>query len=138
MTTKIWLVLQIIYRLALARLLLNFMPFKRMAKRLGTEGEQVTVDYPHQLRTLRRLRRWIPRIAGYLPWESLCLSQAYTAACICQNKKIPYTLHLGVTTKTKAFAAHAWLACGNFIVTGGGEILNDHHPVHCFGYHATI
>ena len=62
----------------------------------------------------------IPRVAARLPWRADCLIQALAAQRWLQREGVTTTLHIGVRNEGLSwFEAHAWLTCGERIVTGG-------------------
>lgn len=62
----------------------------------------------------------IPRVAARLPWRADCLVQALAAQRWLHHHGVASTLTLGVLrAKPADFEAHAWLAAGDRIVTGG-------------------
>jgi len=71
---------------------------------------------------LARMIGWAVRSgANYTPWESVCLPQAVAAKWMIKRRGISGTLYLGVMkdeTKPDKLAAHAWVRCGQFILTG--------------------
>ena len=67
----------------------------------------------------------IPAIALRVPWRSDCMVQAMAAQNWLARYKIPSTMTIGVRKDAPSalgpsgFGAHAWLAVGDFLVTGG-------------------
>jgi hypothetical protein len=72
----------------------------------------------------------IPAIALRVPWRSDCMVQAMAAQNWLARYKIPSTMTIGVRKDVPSalgpsglgpsgFGAHAWLAVGDFLVTGG-------------------
>jgi hypothetical protein len=72
----------------------------------------------------------IPAIALRVPWRSDCMVQAMAAQNWLARYKIPSTMTIGVRKNVPSalgpsglgpsgFGAHAWLAVGDFLVTGG-------------------
>ena len=64
---------------------------------------------------------WAVRtMARRTPWNSNCLAQAIAAKRMLRRRRIACTLYLGLAKDAKdELAAHAWLRCGNRILTGG-------------------
>ena len=59
--------------------------------------------------------------AGWTPWGSVCLPQATAAKWMLKRRNIPATVYLGVMkdeSRPEKLAAHAWVRCGEFILTG--------------------
>ena len=65
----------------------------------------------------------IQAAAARTPWESACLAQALTGMAMLSRRGIGATLYLGVAkdgNDPEAMTAHAWLRCGDTILTGAG------------------
>lgn len=65
----------------------------------------------------------IQAAAARTPWESACLAQALTGVAMLARRGIASTLFLGVARDgigAEAMKAHAWLRCGDLILTGAG------------------
>jgi hypothetical protein len=63
--------------------------------------------------------------AARTPWESACLVQALTGMAMLSRRGIKATLYLGVAkdeSGTETMAAHAWLRCGDTILTGASVV----------------
>jgi len=67
--------------------------------------------------------------ANNTPWSSSCLVQALTAQRMLQRRGIPGALHLGTARSEdkNSVCAHAWIQCGDTVVTGSCE--NRHFAV---------
>jgi hypothetical protein len=61
----------------------------------------------------------IPRVASRVPWRANCLVQALAARRWLRRAGIASQIHLGVRKPTDDLDAHAWLTCGDRIITGG-------------------
>lgn len=72
--------------------------------------------------TAQAIGRAVQSAATVTPWESACLVQALAAQRMLQKRGIAGVFYLGATTPSKAvdseMAAHAWLMCGDAIITG--------------------
>lgn len=68
---------------------------------------------------VQRVAYFIPRVASRLPWRSDCLVQALAAQWWLQRQGITTKLELGVKREKDVFLSHAWLMCGQTVVTGG-------------------
>lgn len=122
-----WLLLQVFILLAVARLALRLLPFRRLARYLGPLQTETPPDAsPDHLAQARRIALAVARVSPHTPWESNCFPQALAAKFWLRHHSIPSTLYLGVAlNKAGANApdrakmeAHAWLRCGSMIVTG--------------------
>lgn len=114
------LLLEATFWLAVARLTLLTVPFRRIAPLLGTLQQESAAAVP--ARTVRRANRigWSVRtMARRTPWESACLTQAISAKAMLRRRHIHSTLYLGLAkNNSAAMQAHAWLRCGAAILTG--------------------
>ena len=113
--------------LVAARLALIFIPFPRLARRLGTF---VPPTDPRALRTgaaatdsqalLAQDIGWaVTRAARYLPFKAVCLPQAMAARIMLGHRGIESVMHFGAAKSTeKPLEAHAWLDAAGVEVTG--------------------
>lgn len=63
------------------------------------------------------------RAIRFLPMKIKCFSRAITAKRILEKQSIPSTIYFGVAKDGNSkLIAHAWLRCGNIIVTGKEEM----------------
>lgn len=124
--TDRWLLVQVFFLLGAARLALRLIPFRRLARWLGPlQTETPSEASPDALAQARRIAQAIARISPHTPWTSNCFPQAIAAKYWLHRRGIPTTLYLGVAlnksqeSSASEMAAHAWLRCGSFLVTGG-------------------
>lgn len=97
-----------------------FVPFNKLAKRIGTislestiEPEEVFIPY------IRKVRKAVMMTGKNTPWESLCLVQALTVQKLLKKKRIDNTVYLGLFKDANSkVLAHAWIKCGNKVVVG--------------------
>jgi hypothetical protein len=108
--------------LGVARLAVLALPFKWLAVSLGRHmnesDPQISASDLHHARMVGQAVR---SAANNTPWESVCLPQAVAAQWMLKRRHIAGTLYLGVAkdeTKPKKLAAHAYIRCGNIILTG--------------------
>jgi hypothetical protein len=106
---------------AMARVIILKAPFKKYKKHLGIYNEETSYEINlNDYKTIKRIAWTINTISKYTPWESKCLVQAMTAQRMLNRRKLSSTLYLGVNkAKDNSMQAHAWLRCGQLIVTGG-------------------
>lgn len=114
------LLLEAVVTLPVAWLLLRLVPFKRIAAWLGTPGGESPTDLTSREVSLGREIGWaVRRTAIRLPVQARCLVQGLAAAAIARRHRVPTTLYLGVARgKEDRLEAHAWLRCGDQVVTG--------------------
>ncbi len=117
-----FLLLEAFVLLGIARLLVLTIPFRWLARSIGKHmnesGENVD---PAELQFARMVGQAIRSAANYTPWKSVCLPQAVAAQWMLIRRRIPATLYLGVAKNEslpQKLAAHAWLRCGQVILTG--------------------
>jgi hypothetical protein len=115
------ILLEALFWLGIARLVILILPFCWVAPYLGQRMTESSLDdlpdNPHQLKQIA----WaVNTISRYTPWQSKCLVQAMAAKRMLQSRKIVSTLYLGVTrSNPKVLEAHAWLRSGSIYLTGG-------------------
>lgn len=106
------------------RVVILAIPFKFTAKYLGNSGTS-SQNEPcgSLLHEITRIRNTLRRIGNNTPWNSNCLVLAITGKILLRQQKLSNTLYLGVMREGKSsLAAHAWLTCGNVIITGGTNV----------------
>jgi len=114
------LFIEAVLALAVARLLIVMLPFRRYAHRLGLhQGETPGTPLDAGRAGVARRVGWAIALAvRHTPWNSVCLPQAMAGKWMLQRRSIPCTLYLGVAKSVEGMAAHAWLRAGDFIVIG--------------------
>lgn len=122
-STERLLLLEACTLLGIARLLVLTIPFRWLARTLGRHMQVSPPDAPAaELELAKLIGQAVRSAAGNTPWESVCLPQAVAGQWMLKRRGIAGTLYLGVA-KTDAgaeqLAAHAWLRCGDQILTGG-------------------
>jgi hypothetical protein len=106
--------------LALTRFVILIVPFRRIAPFLGQVMAESPRHAPESEALARRISWAVLTAVRYTPWESKCLAQAITAKMMLKRRSIPSTLYLGLAIDAKdGLDAHAWVRCGNRILTGG-------------------
>jgi hypothetical protein len=107
--------------LALARLLILFVPFGRLAPYLSHQpkdcDDQIDPSLPP------RVRRAVMTAARNVPWKAVCLPQAMAAKFMLARRGCASRLHLGVgKNEAAALMGHAWLEAGNIVIVGEAGI----------------
>jgi hypothetical protein len=117
----------------LIRLSIAFVPVRRYAARLGELGvESPRVVTASNTDDLRMVLLTIRRVFRHAPWGQTCFSKAFTAKILLKRVGIQSTLYLGVARDSgRGLIAHAWLRCGEAIITGSGE-MHQFTPMACF------
>lgn len=107
-----------------ARLLLWLVPFRFIAPRLGKQvnGPPPAEALPPAPPVALQIGPAVERMARHTPWGSPCLPQAVAAKAMLRRRGLVSTLYLGMRKdKSGAPQAHAWLTCGQDILTGAAD-----------------
>jgi len=108
--------------LGLMRVALGRRPFRRIANRMGLvqTGTAPAAGTSNAEETARI--GWAVRAAAArAPWNNACLVQALAGMMMLRRRRISGTLFLGVDKNAEGpdpISAHAWLACGEFVLIG--------------------
>jgi hypothetical protein len=132
------LVAEAVLCLLLARLALLFIPFPRLARRLG---RFVPPDEARRLAAAPSARGaqaaaeigWtVTRAARYVPFRAVCLPQAMAARVMLRRRGVASVMHFGAAKgEAKPFDAHAWLDAAGVEVTGY-PLANGFAEIACF------
>jgi hypothetical protein len=119
--TERCLLVEALLWLGIMRIGVWLLSFRRITRLLGfSVGEQHSPLIASQLTTTQRIGWAVRATAPHAPWQSLCLAQALAAAAMLRRRDLSGTLYLGVAKDGDGkIQAHAWLRCGNDILTGG-------------------
>lgn len=102
------------------RLLMRFFPFKCLRKIMGEYNK--LADYcldEIEYKLIEKISWTVLLVCRHTPWESKCLVQAITVKNMLKRRNIETTVCLGITKdKGDHILAHAWLKCGDIIITG--------------------
>ncbi len=108
--------------LGIARLAVLALPFKWLAASLGEHMQETDATIgAADLNLARKVGQAVRSAANHTLWESVCLPQAVAGQWMLKRRHIAGTLYLGVAkdeTRREKLTAHAWLRCGNIILTG--------------------
>ena len=110
--------------LGVSKSLILITSFRRLEEFLGkSHGVSPVLPLlsPLQCKRASQIGHLVRTTARYTPWKSNCFPQAVTAALLLRLFKVPYLLCFGLTRskETKDYLAHAWVAAGPVIITGG-------------------
>ncbi|MHC3994484.1 lasso peptide biosynthesis B2 protein [Thiomicrolovo sp. ZZH C-3] len=106
-------------------LALKNLPFKRLVRRLRQYRGSIEAAplSPAQRECAVMVSKAVTTAANHTLWESACLVQALAAQRMLQRRGVPGVFYLGVVHDVavqEGMRAHAWLLCGDFVVTGHG------------------
>jgi hypothetical protein len=109
-----------------ARLALIFIPFPRLARRLGTfvpptdprAAQAATPVAPEQAQLAEDIGWAVTRSARYLPFKAVCLPQAMAARIMLKRRGIESIMHFGAAKGLDKLDAHAWLDAAGVEITG--------------------
>ena len=107
--------------LAIARLAMASLPFRRIAAWLGTPGaESPAAATAEEMRAAQEIGWAVGALARRVPWDGRCLAQALAATGMLRRRGLEGTVSFGARRGESAgFDAHAWLRLGSCMVTGG-------------------
>ncbi len=113
-----------VFWLALTRMATLILPFKWVARFLGTHMAESDRLHPaDRTRKARRVASCIRAMSRHLPWDCKCLVQAISGKMMLDRRNISNTLYLGVSKgQEDGLIAHAWLRSGETIILGGGGL----------------
>ena len=115
------LVLRAVIWLGIARIMLITMPFQRLSERLAAEPNSAA-NQPDPA-FVQRVGFAVRAAANNVPWRSDCFPQTIAARMLLNRRGYASTIHLGVEKAGEdGIAGHAWLTCGDMIVTGGEDL----------------
>lgn len=107
--------------IALARLILIFIPFKKIIALLGQPiNNKEPINFTADNHRFNYISIAIARASRYSFWRTRCFEQALCAKFMLNVRKQKSIIYFGVDKRegTK-LSAHAWLVCDGEIVTGG-------------------
>jgi transglutaminase superfamily protein len=114
------LVVEAAIALAAMRVAVSALPFRVLARLIGLERIRSTANYRPGDPRAAEVGWALRAAAAHAPWQSTCLVQALGGAAMLRRRGIASTLSLGVAKEavTQQVIAHAWLRCGEEVLTG--------------------
>lgn len=103
--------------LCFAKLLILFFPFKKIAGLIG----QSQIESPKELindTIVKDIEVSVIRVVRYVLSSSKCYDQALATTFMLKRRKISSTIYFGIHKDAKQLSAHAWVRCGEKIVSG--------------------
>ncbi len=118
--------------LSLSKLLIVFIPFKKIASLLGDpqlETDKDGIDFAK----IKNIEISIIRAVKYVLFASKCYDQALATTFMLKKRKLSSTIYFGLHKEAGQLLAHSWVRCGDKIVSGklGHERFT---PVAWFGF----
>ena len=106
--------------LAVARLVLAFIPFRRIASKLGAPHAESPAELTIAQAVVARQIGWaIGALSRHVFWECTCLTRAIAAQFLLKCSRIPCTLYLGLAKNDALeLVAHAWVRSGHTVLAG--------------------
>ncbi len=138
--TRRALVVEAVVCLLLARLGLIFVPFPKLARRLGSfvspndpRALAARAPGPRDQAALAAEIGWaVTRAARHAPFEAVCLPQAMAAQVMLRRRGVASVMHFGAARgEDKPLDAHAWLDAAGVEVTGY-PVANKFAEIACF------
>jgi hypothetical protein len=125
-----WLLLRAVFWLGVARMRLAVTPFGKLADQLASRtGAAATEPHPD---LVQRVGFAINAAANHVPWRANCFPKAIAARELLKREGVASVIHLGVEKDGEGdLAGHAWVSCGDTIVTGG-EAIDRYTEMHRF------
>ena len=120
------------FLLHFAKLVILLMPFKKIASQIGKLHVESTHDL-HSMEEPIKIEHAVRRAARYTLHRSKCYDQALTAKALLGQCGLPATIYFGLAKEGDSqLMAHAWVRCGNKIVTGKAG-MERFTVIACFG-----
>jgi hypothetical protein len=118
--------------LHLAKMIIVFMPFKKIASWIGQLQLESTYDLD-STDMPTKIELAIRRACRYTLHESKCYDQALTAKVLLRQTRLPATIYFGLAKESdKQLIAHAWVRCGKSIISGRSG-MEQFTVIVCFG-----
>jgi hypothetical protein len=106
--------------LLLGRLLLLFVPFRKIARLLGKAMHQGTQKDDDNVGDTICIA--ILRAGKRSPWRAKCFEQAIAAKIMLKLRGVKSTIYFAVNKNENSMLAHAWLKVNGKTITGGPEV----------------
>jgi len=109
-----------------ARLALVFVPFPRLARRMGAfvppsdarVASAAAPTTPDQAQIARQVSWAVRRAAAHVPFKAVCLPQAMAGQIMLKRRGVASAMHFGAAKRPDKLDAHAWLDAAGVKVTG--------------------
>ena len=118
--------------LHLAKLVIVYMPFKKIASWMGRLQVESAYEMKYSNVSIK-IEHAIRRASNYTMHESKCYDQALTAKALLGQSGLPATIYFGLAKESDSqLMAHAWVRCGERIISGKPG-MERFTVVACFG-----
>jgi Transglutaminase-like superfamily len=115
---------------ALGRLLLVFVPFRKIAPILGRAMQESRQQGGEA--KAEEVRVAVARASKRVPWQARCFEQAIAAKMMLKVRGVRSTVYFAVKKNETSMLAHAWLRVNGKTITGGPDA-NDFAVISWFG-----
>ena len=117
--------------LSFSKLIILFFPFKVIASKIGIPQLETSSEI-HVDNSVEDIQIAVRRGVKYVFFASKCYDQALAITFMLKRRKISSTIYFGLNKIEDQLYAHAWVRCGQLIVSGKGGYENF-TPVAWFG-----
>ena len=114
------LLLEAAMSLTVARLMLRFISFQRIANTLSRKAARSEIEGPTRELLCREVRSAVERMAGLLPGKTVCFPRAIATQAMLRRRGISTTLYYGARD-VGSLIAHVWIQDGETGVIGMPE-----------------
>jgi hypothetical protein len=134
------LIAEATFWLLASRLALVFVPFPKLARRLGAfvppadprAAAAAASTTPEQAQLAKDVSWAVVRGAAHAPFKAVCLPQAMAAQIMLRRRGVACVMHFGAAKgKDKPLDAHAWLDAAGVKVTGY-PVAREFAEIACF------
>ena len=116
---EVFLAIEALVSLMAFSLAIRLLPFRQIARLCGLSTAGSNTPLAESSGPLEERVGWAVAAAGRRRKPAFsCLAQALTGAMMLKRRGIPAVVYLGVDRSRMPIQAHAWLQCGNRILTG--------------------
>ena len=121
-----------LFLLHFSKLVILFIPFKKIASRMG----RLQIESTHDLQSMEKttqIEHAVRRASRYTLYDSKCYDKALSAKVLLFQIGLPATIYFGLAKEAdNQLSAHAWVRCGNKIITGKAG-MERFTVIACFG-----
>ena len=104
-------VVEALLGLILAQMLLLVLPFRHVAKWIGTiDDHRARVECLDQTPVVQQVGIAVLRAAARLPWSPVCLPRSIVANWMLRRRGIAARVYFGVAIREGELKAHAWVS----------------------------